>query len=95
MKLELREKEVWEAVKDLLEAGILREARRAELRSIEFYEKCLAEVGKPECKAIEVLIAAEKRHLKWVEFMRDYVLTHGRWYEMKKRPPECHGGTGI
>lgn len=46
--------------------AILKEARRAEVRSI------------------EVLIAAEKRHLKWVEFMRDYVLTHGCWYEMKK-----------
>ncbi|MBI4344826.1 MAG: ferritin family protein [Euryarchaeota archaeon] len=62
--------------------AVLEEARGVELRSIEFYERCLAKVEGPERSAIEALIEAEKGHLEWVEFMRDCVAVHGYWCDM-------------
>lgn len=64
--------------------AVLEEARGVELRSIEFYEKCLAKVEGPERSAIEALIEAEKGHLEWVEFMRDCVAVHGYWCDMRE-----------
>ncbi len=62
------------------DAGILREAREIEIRSEEFYREKQKEVtGEIEREILEMLAKEERKHLKWIEYLQEFVEEHGYW----------------
>jgi len=78
-------KEGYEVQIDIGDADkeILREAKKVEEKSIEFYKDCKNKVDKTEHKDIfETLVNEENKHVEWIEIMQGYMDVHGYWYDL-------------
>jgi rubrerythrin len=63
---------------------IVGEAMKVEEKSIEFYEGFLGEAGDAKSREIfKELVEEERRHLEWLEFIRDALEVHGYWYDLE------------
>jgi len=59
---------------------ILDEAKEVERKSIKFYQDAGTRVKDAEYKKIfELLVDEEKKHLKWLEFLSDYMNVQEYW----------------
>ncbi len=63
---------------------IIQEAMKVEKKSIEFYEGFLSETRDEDNRRIfRAMMEEEKKHLSWLEFIRDALEIHGYWYDLE------------
>lgn len=63
---------------------IIDEAVKVEKKSIELYEGFLSETKNEDNRKIfRTMAEEEKKHLEWLEFIRDALEIHGYWYDLE------------
>jgi rubrerythrin len=63
---------------------IIDEAMKVEKKSIELYEGFLSETKNEDNRKIfRTMAEEEKKHLEWLEFIRDALEIHGYWYDLE------------
>jgi len=63
---------------------IIEEAMKVEQKSVEFYEGFLSEANDAgNRKIFRTMAEEEKKHLEWLEFIRDALEVHGYWYDLE------------
>jgi len=88
----LKKEEILEAMRRMGVKGrapeshreIVNKAMEVARKSIEFYEGFLSEATKEDNRKIfKALAEEEKKHLAWLEFIRDALEVHGYWYDLE------------